>query len=240
MRVPTVGLALLLAGTASAVAADPREVGAKVPGSDVPRATAPAAQDLRPRLPQLSLVVYDVHGLLGAQFADLVDETSAIFEQMGVDIGWRRGRLGTVHGAGSVREIPIILLKEPPGRLRDQRDVLGLIHKNQPAAIWVFVENVKLAIGVTTQGPSPAGSRLAIAVGRVVAHEMVHSLAPELGHTRNGLMRHALDRQALVGQPRPSHAECAGAVRAALKLAPATTPAPAAATAALLPFPPRY
>lgn len=239
MRIPKkIGLALLFAGTASAVGADPREVTTKAAGADVPRATASAeVRDLPARLPQLSLVVYDVHGLLDSDFADLVGETSAIFEEMGVDIGWRRGGLGTVHGAGPLREIPVILLKEPPGKLRAQRDVLGLIPKNQPAAIWVFVENVKRTIAVVTRGPGPADSRLAVAVGRVVAHELVHSLAPELGHTKRGLMRHALDREALVGRVRPSHAECAGAVRAALKLAPSATPQ---AAASLLPFPPRY
>lgn len=236
---PTIGLALLLAGTASAFDAAPPDALARVPSPDVPRGQAPAAtQDLRTRLPQLTLVVYDVHGLLDSAFADLVDETSAIFKDMGVAIVWKKGALGTTYGGAGLPEVPVILLKEPPGGLHGQSDLLGLIAKNQPAAIWVFVENVRRTIGVTGQDPGPAkANRLPVAVGRVVAHEIVHSLAPELGHTKRGLMRDALDRDALAGRGRPSHAECVGAVRAALKLAPPAQPPP---TAAELPFPPPY
>ena len=238
MRVLRIGQALLLAGTASAVGAAPPESTAKLRGADVPRSqTAAAPRDLRARLPQLTLVVYDVHGLLGPDFAELAEETSALFEEMGVDIGWRRGGLGTVHGGGPLREIPVILLKEPPGKLSAEREVLGLIPKQQPTAIWVFVENVRRAIGATQGSSSSGAGRLAVAVGRVVAHEIVHTLAPELGHTKQGLMRHSLDREALVGRVRPSHADCDFAVRAALKLA---APAQPAAVAAVLPFPPRY
>jgi hypothetical protein len=236
MGLPRIGRALLIAVAATSVAtADPREVAPK--GADVPRATQPSpGVDLPTRLPELGLVVYDVHDLLGTSYDELVAETRAIFLEMGVETGWRQGGLGTVHGAGPIREIPVILLKEAPGRLRAKREVLGLIPKNQPPAIWVFVENVKRTIA-TSSGVLDSG--LAVAVGRVVAHEIVHSLAPQLGHTKDGLMRHSLDRRALVGEVRPSHAECVEAVRAALKLAVAAPRIPPA-TAAALPFPPQF
>lgn len=228
MRLPVVACALLGFGAiASVLAAEPREVSSR--GTAVPRG-GPAAPDLPgANLPQLGLVVYDVQELLEGGYAQLVRETSEIFQEMGVETGWRRGGLGTVHGNGPVREIPVILLRDAPGRLKSNRTVLGLIPKSQPIAIWVFVDHVK-----QTLGPNAAadGNQLATAIGRVVAHEMVHSLAPELGHTRSGLMRHSLDKQALVGPLRPSHLECADAVRAALGL---RVPA-----AAALPFQPRY
>jgi hypothetical protein len=234
MGIPAIGRALLvavvLAGTARA---EPREVTPK--SKDVSRvATAPALRDLPARLPQLGLVVYDVQDLLQASYADFVAETSSIFQQMGVVTGWRRGGLGTVHGSGTLREIPVILLAEAPGRLRSQLDVLGLIPKNQPPAIWVFVKHVRRAIASSADADD---RQLAVAIGRVVAHEMVHSLAPGLGHTKGGLMKYSLDREALVGPARPSHLECAAAVRAALQLDAPSLPA---ATAAALPFPPRY
>jgi hypothetical protein len=236
MALPGFSRALLIvAATANAAAAEPREVTSKP--ADISRgATTAALRDLPARLPQLGLVVYDIHDLIQTRYADLVLETSAIFREMGVDTGWRRGGLGTVHGSGPLREIPVILLAEAPGRLKSQRDVLGLIPKDQPAAIWVFVDNVRLAIGPLAAAD---GRQLALAIGRVVAHEMVHSLAPQLGHTRSGLMKHALDRDALVGPARPSHSECAAAVRAALNLGP-PAPGVSAAAAAVLPFPPRY
>jgi len=225
----------MFGAAAGMLAAEPREVRSK--NADVPRSESTSnIRDLPSRRPQLGLVVYDVHSQLRSNYADFVQETSAIFQEMGVTTGWRQGGLGTVHGSGQLREIPVILLTESPGRLRSQRDVLGLIPKNQPPAIWVFVENVKRSLGTT--GGADSG-QLAIAIGRVVAHEMVHSLAPELGHTKSGLMRHALDREALVGL-RPSHLECGPAVRAALKLATLPGANVPAAAAAVLPFPPRY
>lgn len=235
MRLFRMGQALWLVASASIVGAAPPEAGAKATPPDVPR-SAPAGlpREAAAATPQLTLVVYDVHEVLDADFPRFIKETSAIFKEMGADVAWRRGGLGTVHGSGPVREIPVILLKEPPGKLQAKRDVLGLIPKDQPPAIWVFVENVKRSIGVDA---SERTGGLAVALGRVVAHEIVHSVAPGLGHTKAGLMRHALDRAALVGAQRPSHAECAGAVRAALGIGP--PPQPFAGVTALL-SPPRY
>ena len=237
MGFPRVARALLVVvATAGLAAAEPREVTPK--SSDVARTPGTTAvRDLPGSMPHLGLVVYDVHELLRTNYQEFVVETSAIFEEMGVATGWRRGGLGTVHGNGPLREIPVILLERAPGRLKAKQELLGLIPRNQPPAIWVFVEHVKTSIGPAAASD---GLLLATAIARVVAHEMVHSLAPELGHTKTGLMRHTLDRQALVGQPRPSHLECAKAVRAALKLeAPASRALPAA-TAVALPFLPRY
>lgn len=155
---------------------------------------------------------------------------------MGVDISWRKGVLGTVYGGESLREIPVILLKEPPGRFKSNVQVLGLVPKGQPTAIWIFVENVRGTLDLPRTGATSPRA-LAIAVGRVIAHEIVHSLAPEFAHTKLGLMRHALDRNALVGSARPSHSECVSAVRAALRL---DAPVPPPADLAVFPFPPRY
>src|SRR5262245_14972454 len=197
MSIRAVGQALLIAGASfTAAGAEPRDSTTRAADATRSTTAVAAVRDL-PRPPaQLGLVVYDVQGLLSSndsdRTADMIEEAREIFEAMGVATSWKRGGFGTVHGAGPLREIPVILLADAPGKLSSQRDVLGLIPKSQPPAIWVFVENVKRSIGAAAAD----GRAVAVAVGRVVAHEMVHSLAPALGHTRGGLMRHALDRDA--------------------------------------------
>lgn len=222
------GMAMLFALTASTAGAAPREARAAGSSADVPRAPAADPQDLPARLAHLTLIVYDVHELLDSNVTVLSRESSAILEGMGIDVAWRTGVLGTTHGGAEQRQVPVILLKEPPGGLRANGNVLGLIPKNQPVAIWVFVDNVRRAARLGTDDPSPASkSRLAIALGRVLAHEVVHTLAPQLGHTKDGLMRESLDTKALTDPMPPTNAKSSAAVRAALKLGlPSRPPAP--------------
>jgi hypothetical protein len=227
-------LALLSAAASGADPVAPRQPGAS---ADVPRAAAPDAADL-PARPLITLYAYDVHELLDPLFAEVAAETTAIFEEMGVEIEWRKGGLGTIYGGGPSREIPIIVLKEPPGGHRRKSNVLGLVPKGKPAAVWVFVSNVRSALGLAPTDSQPTSMRrLATALGRVVAHEVVHTLAPELPHARDGLMRGTLDARALTSPYLPTPESLRGVVRTALKLAP---PSLSGAPRAALPFSPRY
>jgi hypothetical protein len=79
-------------------------------------------------------------------------------------------------------------------------------------AVWVFHESLRLALGLD-QGPLPPRDRDALgrALGRVVAHEVIHAIAPEAPHAGTGLMRHALDRNFLLGTKASVDARCATA-----------------------------
>jgi hypothetical protein len=229
------GLALVLLASATGVAA-PKE--SRSPSADVARAAPPETADLPPRSLRITLYAYDVHELLDPVFEVVAAETSAIFEDMGVEVSWKRAGFGTTYGGGAAREIPIIVLKEPPGGHRSKSNLLGLVPKDRPSAVWVFVANVRSALGLSA-GDVQASSmrRLAVAVGRVIAHEVVHTLAPQLPHTRIGLMRDSLDVRDLTGSYRPTYEPCRAVVRAALEPA---APRPARAPAAAQPFSPRY
>jgi hypothetical protein len=228
----------VLAAAASVTAAAPGESAVGRSSRDVPRPAAADAQDLPTRVPLVTLYLYDVHELLDPVFAALAAETNAIFKDMGVEVAWKNGGLGTTYGGGPSREIPIIVLKQPPGGHRAKANVLGFVPKHQPGAVWVFVDNVRGALGLTETAAQPSSARrLATALGRVIAHEVVHTLAPQLPHTRHGLMRDTLDNLDLTGPVRPAHDECREVVREALRIGPPSLPP---ATAATLPFPPRY
>src|SRR5262245_6326301 len=181
------GLGVALAMSAVAVgAAELREKGAAARDAtpDLPRDAAKESQDLVADAPLLTLYLYDVHELLGPAREALAAETSAIFREMGVGVAWRTAGLGTTYGSGPSREIPIIALKEPPGGHRSRSSVLGFVPKQQPGAVWVFVDNVRAALGLSESDERPTSARnLGTALGRVIAHEVVHSLAPQLPHS---------------------------------------------------------
>lgn len=62
-------------------------------------------------------------------------------------------------------------------------------------ATWIYVPNVALALGLdpdAVRGSFEAQRRVGIALGRVVAHELVHVLAPEREHAQAGVMRRTL------------------------------------------------
>jgi hypothetical protein len=130
-------------------------------------------------------------------------EARAILAPHGRQLRWRRVRPQAELEAG---EVPVILLAgEYPVR-RDRGAVLGGFEPRAvPPAVWVYTRAVGRVIGLP--GPPPtadlaAQRALGVALGRVVAHEVVHAVAPELSHTKAGLMAPVYDRQALVG-PRP-------------------------------------
>ena len=51
---------------------------------------------------------------------------------------------------------------------------------------------------------------------RVVAHEVIHAIAPDEPHARNGLMRHAMNRTFLLSDKAPLDGRCARAFLAGL------------------------
>jgi hypothetical protein len=68
--------------------------------------------------------------------------------------------------------------------------------------------------------------RLAKALGRVVVHELVHRIAPELPHARSGLMREDLGASFLTRRSVSLDEASAAAVLSALRSAPRATAPP--------------
>lgn len=183
----------------------------------------------------VTLFVFDVQGLVGSDLPTLAAEADAIFAEAGVELGWRSARLGTVFGEGAGREIPVILVDKPRNPKAVRPDVLGLVPKDARTAVWVFLDHVRRAAGIRNGDDSRTASRtLAVATGRVVAHELVHALVPALRHTKYGLMSSSLDPIALSGPRRPALGDCVSPLRAAL--APALPPPPFTPAAAGLRF----
>ncbi len=212
---PRAGRALLLLALLPLPAAYAREVSRDTPPAWAPfvevgpDALLPQSEDL-PRPADLSLVWYDPSGVLPAGYDGLTREVREIFRGLGVEVTWRVG--GTFGGA-ETPEVPVILLaSDPLGRRRSER-VLGLVVRDQRPhrAVWVFQDNVRRALGLRQQADSGPIEPLARALGRVVAHEIVHAISPDTPHSREGLMQHAFGRSFLLGAQAPIDPRCAAA-----------------------------
>jgi len=186
--------------------------------------------------PVLSLLWFDPQANLPEGFGTLGGEVASIFRGIGVEVRWTRAGPATVYGDSPLPEIPVILLREDPARTRADQHVMGLVMPQQAPSrpIWVFLRSVRLTLGHDVgrrRAATNAQAReLAIALARVVAHEVVHSIAPDEPHSRGGLMNHSLNRSFLLGKGAPLDPQCAAAflVRLAALLPAPEGPVPSA------------
>ncbi len=183
-----------------------------------PRVPAPAAAPLVAPPSTLRLVWIDPTGAAVGADAAARDEARSVLRKMGAEVSWRRGDAGEPASAGEVRVILLDRAAENGGRA-----VLGATppHFDVAPFIWVHVPSVRAVIGLDPRGsasttPFPATRTLATALGRVVAHELVHALAPAVPHG-TGLMSASLTQRYLTAPSIPVDAEVSLAVRAALR-----------------------
>jgi hypothetical protein len=176
-------------------------------------AAAPCATNTR-----LGLVWSDPLGALPVSPEQIAREVERIFCSLGVQIDWKS--IGTVDAAAD--EIVIVFLdREPPGNVASRAmGVTSRKEKNGARALWVMLPNLRRTLGLDPKpGRGYAGfpeGLLARAAARVVAHEVLHVLAPNLPHGPKGLMSASLGRGQLVGESLGLDAGSQGALREAL------------------------
>jgi hypothetical protein len=118
----------------------------------------------------------------------LANELDAVLEDASVRLDWRWTRPGDQTAPD---ELLVVFLDSQGRGSHEGRMVLacsGLT--GEATAIWVYLPNVAAALGLPGEfsPESLSGVRdLGTALGRVIAHEVVHALAPDLPHG-NGLM----------------------------------------------------
>jgi hypothetical protein len=156
--------------------------------------------------PRLRVLLFDPTKALSDPTTEAMGlEVRSIFRDLSVDVSFGVAEDGTNFGMGPGLEIPVIVLAQDPDRDRRKKRVLGLVVKEQKPerAIWAFVENVRWTLGeAPRRGLGPIASDesgMGIALGRVIAHEIVHAIAPDEPHARKGLMNHSFDRAFLLG-----------------------------------------
>jgi len=175
----------------------------------------------------LSLVWIDAAGAAAGSERSARDESLQLLRAMGVDATWRKGSPNETAQPGEVR---VILLD------RAAVDAAGSpVLGSTPARFdgepffWVHVPSVRGALGMDARralGPADLRDRhlLGVALGRVIAHETVHAVAPGVPHGA-GLMSPRLKKGDLTSKTVAVPAELGLAVR--MSLADGAPPLPA-------------
>ena len=168
---------------------------------------------------ELDLVYLDVGRAVPFAFAGLSREVDSILRRAGVSVRWRPGGQGAPTAEG---ELNVVVLDGRAGGAL-ARDVIGAtrLDEGKVRTVWVYVPGVA---GVLDLDPGQRAlwseaerEAFATALGRVVAHELLHALVPDLPHLPGGLMSERLGRDVLGGPPVEVPREFRIALRPALR-----------------------
>jgi hypothetical protein len=192
--------------------------------SPLPASLEPEAS----RVPSLALVWLDPTGSGRQAEAVARSEALSILQAMGLHPTWRRSAAGE---PAREKEIRVVLVDRLLVDRASGEPVLGATPREArryPVA-WIHVPSVRVTLGLAVDAegtPMSARDRraLGVALGRVIAHEVVHVLAPGLSHGR-GLMARALNERELTAPRLSFEPGVPLVVRAAQRGAPGAPPA---------------
>ena len=209
--------ALLSAGTVAAEpAAECQYTGRAIRAESQPESSALEGFVLR-------LSWFDVDGTAGPLFEHASRELRRLLADAEVEIEWSRQSTGVEAGDSDVQVIVLGASRGVAAR------VMGAAQPapQPPHSVRVFLKHVRQALGYDSrQHLRPTEQALlGRAVGRVIAHEIVHVYAPEHAHEGSGLMAAELDtrflRQETVRlEPSSVAAVVGGLTRGSVVLAP--------------------
>jgi predicted metallopeptidase len=141
--------------------------------------------------PVLEIVWFDPADVLPFRSERVARELRSTLSDIDLRISWREA-----HGdaTASAHEYLVILLREDPVATRRARRVMGVVERGDASrSIWIFFSAIKDVLGVDPDYSSFAarqrGKALARTMGRILAHELVHLIAPGRPHAKAGLMR---------------------------------------------------
>jgi hypothetical protein len=144
-----------------------------------------------------------------------------LFAPLGIELEW------APPGSLVRREhVQVILLAADRSGGRMGEHAMACVQSGagrQPAA-WILVPRVRETLGLPPQVPPSDRPLLSRALARVMAHELVHLIAPQVPHVPGGLMNSSLGRDFLVGRVNAALEErVARTVRQAFESWPVTT-----------------
>jgi hypothetical protein len=203
--------------------------GALVWGTVSPAAAGPPGGAVaRPFSPSLvvRLAWTDPAGVTAGGWVRASAETARVLADMGLQAESRPAPVSEPLRSGD--EIRVVLVPGAPPRRSDGRAVLGAASSSGLGPkIWVHSEGIAHLLGAPTPfrpvtAPLDDVIRFDIALGRVVAHEVVHLLVPALPHGR-GLMAACADTREFVAPTMRVEPELAVLVQTALRTGMAAT-----------------
>ncbi len=179
----------LLAGALLAVA----------PPASTPPAAPGAAPDLPPGIIEVRL--FDPYRLLSDEVEAAIREEAAwAFAETGVPLRF--------VGAAGGDVIPATVYPEIPDHWTPDAEAIGVAigTPGRPRSVFLSVGAAERALGIRgprrgpgfrDSAPAMGGRRFGVALGRVLAHELTHVIAPSCPHTASGLMAPRFSRHDL-------------------------------------------
>jgi hypothetical protein len=152
----------------------------------------------------LDLVWLDPHGL----FPDVErvrSEAEPILRDLGVAVRWEVGTDPRPSTGGEMR-IHVVLMPSEPSGWGISGNAMGVVllpNRDQQQSVYLFYGAILRNVGLRCGGGilSPRARRdAARAIARVLVHEVVHAVAPNLSHADEGVMHDALLVGALLSQ----------------------------------------
>lgn len=143
----------------------------------------------------------DPYELIGAPATLLLrEQLEALFAGIRVPVALRVPARDDVQATSDTSRIYVTL--RPGNGVHwglDERAMAAAVGEREGSyAIFVFVDSVRRTLGHPSKASPRHVVELSRALTRVVAHEVVHVLAPERGHAGSGLMSRTLTRKLLL------------------------------------------
>ena len=140
-------------------------------------------------------------------------ELGLVLAPASLTLAWRRSRPDAETDPDELR---VVLLRSI-GVGADQGALGSTARRGLVPTIWVYVPTVALALGLDLEAVATsldAQRLMGLALGRVVAHEIVHVLAPDVGHGGASVMRPRLQAFHLSSGRLALESDCAAALAA--------------------------
>jgi len=177
-------------------------------------APSPASGEPQPMAPvQLRAVEIDYASLAPLTRIVMRHELASVLAPASLVLSWRRS---TPAAETEPDELCVVFLRS--NGVGTDRGALGSTARQGPSpTIWVYVPTVALALGLDLEAVASslaAQREVGMALGRVVAHEVVHALAPEVPHGGTSVMRPQLRALQLTSGRQALESDCAAALAA--------------------------
>lgn len=145
----------------------------------------------------LEIVWIDAHRLF-PDFERVRSEVDSIFRDLGVAVRWEVGSDPRPASAGELR-IQVVLMPSEPSGWGISPNAMGVVllpQRGRQNSVFPFYRPILRNLGLGGIAGSMLKPRerrdLARAMGRVLVHEVVHAVAPNLSHADRGVMHDAL------------------------------------------------
>lgn len=172
--------------------------------------------------PPIDLAVFDRVDISDSMRRAVLAETEEVLARLGARVVWRlESEQFQIYNPGD--EIQVILSSSRPEKWQFSPDAMGAVVPIGPArrnVVFVFPVEVAGLLHLPSLSKLSYhlvdGRRFAKALGRVIAHELVHAIAPDHPHANNGIMLGTHKASSLLDPELRVDASCRAAFRAGL------------------------